>query len=82
MTLSQQLLGMLRAVSISDVINFRSGQVITPRWLSSEVVVSPACTLTTTSMLGSRSCVGVDTQSLLVASTSLIIAVLCFLVSA
>jgi len=37
---------------ISDVINFRLEQVITPRWiLCSEVVVCAACTLTTTSML-------------------------------
>jgi hypothetical protein len=42
-------------------------------WLSSEVVVNPACTMTTTSMLLATGCVGVDAQSLLVASTSLIV---------
>jgi len=50
-TLSQQqLLGCcVGAVSISDVINFRLGWVIIPkRVCCSEVVVSSACTLTTT----------------------------------
>ena len=46
---STMVLGWL---SVSDVINFRLGLVITPRRVSaSEVVVCPACTLTTTSML-------------------------------
>ena len=37
-------------VSVSDVINFRVGLVITPkRAFFSEVVVRAACTLTTTS---------------------------------
>jgi len=40
------------AVFVSDVINLGLEQVIIPSWLCSEVVVSAACTLTTTSMLG------------------------------
>jgi len=36
---------------MSCVINFRLGQVIIPSWLSSEVVVHPVCTMTTTSKL-------------------------------
>jgi hypothetical protein len=40
----------LWAVSVSDVIKFRLELVTTPNWLCS-VVVHPACTLTTTSML-------------------------------
>jgi len=39
------------AVSVSDVINSRLELVITPSSVCSEVVVSPACTLTTTSLL-------------------------------
>jgi len=51
---------------VSDVINFRLEQVITPSWLLSEVVVSAVCLLTTTSsILGLRCCVAVDAQSLL-----------------
>jgi len=42
---------MLEAVSVSCVINFRLESVTILNWLSSEVVVHPACTLTTTSTL-------------------------------
>ena len=44
--------GVVERVSVSDVINFRLESVIIPkRVCCSEVVVRPACTLTTTSML-------------------------------
>jgi hypothetical protein len=55
---------------VSGVINFRLELVIPPSGFLSEVVVRPACTLTTTSMLPVAGCVGVDAQLSLVASTS------------
>ncbi len=55
---------------VSCVINFHLELVITAGWLCSEVVVFPACALTTTSMLSAVGCVGVDAQLLLASSTS------------
>jgi len=46
----------LGAGSVSDVINSRSGLVITPRCSCSEVVVRAACTLTTTSLVLAAMC--------------------------
>jgi len=60
---------------VSDVINFRLESVITPSWLCSEVVRT-ACTLTTTSLLGTGvDCVLMNLSRLIVSSSSLIIAV-------
>jgi hypothetical protein len=59
---------------VSGVINNRLELVITPRWgFASEVVVSPACTWTTTSMLSvAEGCVGDSAQLRLVSTTSVI----------
>jgi len=51
LSLNMQTQSVCSRSEFSCVINFRLEQVITPRWLSSEVVVCPACKMTTTSML-------------------------------
>jgi hypothetical protein len=57
------------AAFLSDVINSRLEQVITPNraCFASEVVVRPACTLTTTSMLRSGLLLVIASQSFFLA---------------
>jgi hypothetical protein len=70
LNLNTQAQSVCSRFEVSDVISIRVALVMTLRSLCSEVVVSPACKMTTTSMLRATGCVDVDAQSLLVTSTS------------